>query len=163
MKFRATTIYCSAELSLQWPRPLARSWMRQYPHLFDRDDLRLVLNQPRYHFPEWFTAIHLFQRDGVQVLLEKYAYGNHDRKRRLLRKILSREQLAVLDEMRNSHQVQPPDLFVFAPDGRFWFAEAKGPQDRLRPKQLRSHEFIRKRLRVPVEVFQIRVHKVSAT
>jgi hypothetical protein len=108
-------------------------------------------------FPEWFTAIHLFQRDGALSLLEKYAYRNHDRKREILSGILSPDQLTILDNMRKTHQVQPPDLFVYTPDRRFWFAEAKGPGDRLSVKQIQSHRFIAEYFQVQVEVFKVRV------
>jgi len=72
----ARAILPSATRAL-WPQPLARRWRSEYPHIFDSDDLRLALAQPRNHFAEWFVAIHLFHRDGAYSLLEKYLYGNH--------------------------------------------------------------------------------------
>ena len=67
------------------------------------------------------------------------------------------EQLNILDEMVKTHGVQPPDLFVYTADRRFWFAEAKGPGDRLSAKQTQSHRFIEEHFQVQVEVFQVRV------
>ncbi len=157
MRTPVETIYCPPELRAEWPRPLAAVWKRQYPQVFGSDDLRLVLAQPRYHLPEWFTAIHLFHRKGALCLVQKYAYQNHLRKREVLRRLLSPDQLAALDEIRESQKVQPPDFFVFTRDGRFWFAEAKGPGDRLSARQVRSHCFVAERFGVPVEVFRIRI------
>jgi hypothetical protein len=150
-----TTIYYPPELRARWPR-VAQTWVQQYPQLFDRDDLRLVLSQPRYHVPEWFTAIHLFHRDGVRSLVEKYSYRNHGRKRDVLHRVLTGRQLEFLDGMVQTLKVQPPDLFVFGRSGNFRFAEAKGPGDRISHRQRESHRLIRQELGVPVEIFAVR-------
>lgn len=155
MQVHQTKIYYPPQLRAQWP-DLARLWARLYPRLFDEDDLRLVENQPSYHFPEWFAPIHIFHRDGALSLVEKYAHGNHSRKRDILRSVLMEDQLEFLDGMVNSQQVQPPDLFVYTPDGVFWFAEAKAPGDRLSEKQIDSHRLIVERLGVPVEIFHVK-------
>lgn len=70
--------------------PLADEWVRQYPQLFDADDLRQTIKQPAGHFCEWFVAIYLYHRHGALSLIEKYAYANHLRKVQMLEKLLSR-------------------------------------------------------------------------
>jgi len=55
-----------------------------------------------------------------------------------------------------------PDLLVFQPDhSGFWFAEVKGPGDRLRASQQESHEAIRRCLGVAVALITVRLHPGS--
>jgi hypothetical protein len=131
--------------------------MDQYPGLFDTDDLRLTRTQPRYHFNEWYAAIHILQVSGALSLIEKYTTPSaHPRKRRLLQQILSSRQGEILDEIVWDYRVNPPDLLVYSPDHeRFWFVEVKGPRDRLMKGQIRSHTALRRRLKVPVQVMDI--------
>lgn len=149
---------CPKSLKARWPDPLATDWLERYPHLFDADDYRCVTNQPTKHFWEWYAAIYLFKRDGAYSMVEKYdSKQEHAEKRARLASILSPEQLravrAVSDELWTPPKTQMPDLFVYMPDAsRFWFAEAKGPSDDVRPNQARSHEIIERELGVPVEV-----------
>jgi hypothetical protein len=57
-----------------------------------------------------------------------------------------------------AYAVQPPDLLVYMPKtSRYWFAEVKGPGDRLSTKQVRSHDAILRRLGVPVEIIEVRI------
>ena len=154
---RETTIYCSSVVKDLWPSPLADRWAAEYPQLFDVDDIRLTRLQTRYHFVEWFAAIHLFQRDGVRSLVEKYVFGTHPTKRILLGELLTEQQSDALREIRKSIGVQPPDLLLYAAGRLVGFAEVKGPGDRLREKQLESHRVIRRRLRVPVEIVTVKL------
>lgn len=154
-----TEIYYDPALRQQWPRSLARQWRRQYPHIFDDDDVRLTRRQPANHFAEWLAAIHLFQRDGVFSLVEKYIFATHPGKCRRMREI----QPGLLDTLRiiaRDLKVQPPDLLLYSPHGGLrGFAEAKGiPGDRprLSAKQVESHRLIRKQLNVPVETLIVR-------
>ena len=103
---RTTTLRCTSEIRRLWPRPLAKRWVQEYPDLFDQDDLRLAMNQPRNHFAEWFTAIHLFQRDGVLALVEKYAFQKHRRKLALYASLLNARERAVVEEVCGSFRVQ---------------------------------------------------------
>lgn len=152
----ATTIYFTPELRAQWPSPLAEQWASAYPALFDENDLQNTRLQPRNHFCEWFAAIHLFHRDGLYSLVEKYLFTGHARKTSLLNRLLSDSQLTILHDIHTLLRSQPPDLLVFTPDlTRFWFAEIKGPGDKIRPRQLQSHAAIQKRLRVPVELITV--------
>lgn len=143
-----------------WPRPLASLWRRLYPQLFDADDLRLSSTQPRNHFNEWFAAIHLFHRDGAHSLVEKYVHARHKKKVAQLPRIISKVKRVILDDIQAEFHVQLPDLLVFVPGiARFWFAEAKGPGDRLSAKQIQSHRAIIRRVGVPVEIIEVKVKR----
>lgn len=151
-----TTIYFSRALRDRWPVPLAEEWRASYPGLFDDDDLRLVRKQPQNHFCEWLAAVFLSHRDGVYCLVEKYAYQNHARKVKLLNELLSSQEREFLRTLVKMAGVQPPDLFLFRPDhSAYWFAEVKGPGDRLTDRQRASHQQITVRLGVPVELIVV--------
>ncbi len=174
-----TTIYCPRVLPKLWrtslpeePPQLARQWYEQYPEIFDDDDLAHVVNQaPRgYHFYEWYSAIHLFQRDGSRSLVEKYdSYENHrlnQRRRGHRRKVAEYERVVpetqkqMLHEICSEFRVQLPDLLVLPADGTsFSFAEVKGATDGTlnREDQRGMRDAIRERLRVPVEVIKVRL------
>ena len=85
-------------------------------------------------------------------------YQNHPAKVARLAALLSERERKTLDAIREAHAVQPPDLFVFVPKTtRYWFAEVKGPGDRLSPKQIRSHDAITRELGVPVEIIEVKI------
>jgi len=154
---RETAIHFSKQMRDRWPMPLASEWHAMYPDLFDDDDLRLALSQPRKHFYEWLSAIHLFQRDGALSLVEKYGYGNHARKVERLNSILGDDGAAFVRSLRPLRKVQPPDLFVYVPGSmRFWFAEVKGPTDSLMPKQTESHGQLADRFGTEIEIITVR-------
>ena len=157
---RETTIHCSSAVKDLWPSPLAKRWAAEYPQLFDDDDVRLTRFQAKYHFVEWFAAIHIFQRDGVRSLVEKYTFGTHPLKRARLDTLLTEQQSGALHEIRKSIGVQPPDLLLYDAGSLIGFAEVKGPGDLLREKQLESHRMIRRRLRVPVEIVNVKLVSV---
>ena len=160
MTANSSTIYCPSALRARWPKGLAPIWRAMYPDVFDDDDLRITRKQPRNHFAEWFTAIHIYHRYGALSLIEKYRYRNHPRKAALIGKILSSKELQVLDDVSSDCATQAPDLLVYSPDSRdFWFAEAKGPRDRLSEEQQASHAAIRRRLKVRVAVFNVAVRE----
>jgi hypothetical protein len=153
-----TTIYCTKAIRDLWPNPLASQWLQQYPDVFDKDDLRLAVKQPRNHFCEWFAAIHLFHREGARSLVEKYVYQNHPAKVARMVTLLSGPERKTLEEIRTAYAVQPPDLLVFVPNTRrYWIAEVKGPGDRLSDKLNRSHDAIVRELGVPVEIIEVRI------
>jgi hypothetical protein len=156
------TLYYPPELKNQWPKPLAHGWLRQYPQIFDADDLRQTVEQSRAHFGEWFVAIHLYKSLGALSLLEKYCYHNHARKVRILDEVLSPPDCRFIRSFRAEFGVQPPDLFVYMPDtGHFWFVEVKGT-DRLSNLQAESHVAIRKRFGVDVQIFHVRPIRAGA-
>lgn len=152
------SIACPRSLRERWPDPLAEEWLEQYPQLFDAEDLRMTRTQPTLHFWEWFAAIHILERDGAYSLVEKYVYKNHKRKLARVAEVMTADQEAAL--LRICDGVEPPDLFVYRPGTHeFWFAEAKGPTDRLRPNQAASHRAIERELGVPVEVLYFKLAK----
>jgi VRR-NUC domain len=160
---KRTIIYFNPELRGLWPSPLAAQWASQYPQLFDRDDLRITRLQPKNHFAEWFSAIYLFHTHGVLSLVEKYVYSTHPRKRAVLDELFTESQRKVLADIRTQLGVQLPDLLVFSRDrSRFWFAEVKGPGDRLREVQWRSHAEIVRRLGVPVELITVTLTETAS-
>ena len=72
--------------------------------------------------------------------------------------LLSERERKTLDAIRAAYAVQPPDLFAFVPKtSRYWFAEVKGPGDRLSTKQVQSHDAITKELGVPVEIIEVTI------
>jgi hypothetical protein len=141
-----------------WPSPLAEQWAALYPDLFDAEDVHLTRSQPKNHFAEWFAAIHLFQRDGLLSLVEKYLFKGHPRKQTLLNQLLTPARQSALREISNQCGVQPPDLLVYTSGlSAVGFAEVKGPGDRLRDAQRVSHRVIEHRLELPVEVIVVRI------
>ena len=152
-----TTLHCPTALRSQWPA-LATAWRAQYPMIFDEDDLRQTRKQGPKHFVEWFTAIHIFHRDGVCSLVEKYGYANHERKNRIVEELLPEKVAGVVRTWRTKTGAQPPDLLVYSPTepSRFWFVEVKGPRDRMRPKQAASHRRLTRELGVRVEIVKIK-------
>ncbi len=54
---------------------LARSWAERFPQLFGEADLRIALNQPRYHFYEWLTAVRLFSDHGYLIVPKIASHG----------------------------------------------------------------------------------------
>jgi hypothetical protein len=152
-----TTVYFTSELRAQWPSQLVERWSKECPDIFDEEHIRNTKLQPRNHVNEWFAAVSLFRSRGALSLVEKYLFANHSRKVALLEKILNPAQLTALREIHKRLGIQPPDLLVFLPDfSRFWFAEVKGPGDRIRPAQRESHEAIRRELGVPVQQIAVR-------
>jgi len=148
-------IGCPKSLRALWPDPLAAQWREQYPQLFDADDYRCTRKQPTKHFWEWYAAIHLYEREGAYSLVEKYDCKNHPLKTARLASVLTARQSEFVNRIYYDHHTQVPDLFVYMPGThRFWFAEAKGPTDRLRPNQVRGHEAIERELGVPVEILR---------
>lgn len=151
---RDTEIFYSTALRARWPHALAREWFESYPELFEEQDLALTVTQPDKHFFEWLAAVCLFHRDGVHALVEKYGFANHPRKVRLVDELLG-SRAEVVRGLYSQHGVQPPDLLVFAPDmSRYWFAEAKGPDDRVRDSQETSHRILQDSLGVDIEVIR---------
>ncbi len=148
------TLHYTRDLRAAWPHPLVELWHRSYPQLFDDDDVRLTRRQPNYHFVEWLAAIHLFHMHGAHSLLKKYAFTSHARKCSVIDRVLGPAQRQFLQRKLEG---QAPDLFVFYPDAsEFWFAEVKGPRDRLTTSQLRNHAVLRRRFGVRVDVVQLK-------
>ena len=112
---------------------LVRILARQYPKIFDKDDIRITKKQPNYHFFEWLAAVIIYNSMGYLSLIEKYEFQNHERKQKILRKLMTNEQIAQL----YVPGAQCPDLLVYSPDYKDWFFyEVKGSRDKLRKAQI---------------------------
>jgi len=152
-----TIIYCSKRVKSLWPSPLAQRWKAEYPQLFDRDDVRLARNQPTNHFVEWFAAIHLFQRDGVLSLVEKYVFRTHPKKQQLLSDLLRPEDIDALRDISRSTGAQLPDLMLHEAGRLVGFAEVKGPRDRLSTKQKQTHQALKRHFGVATEILNVKL------
>jgi len=151
-------IWCPRSLRVKWPDPLAGEWLEQYPQLFDADDYRCTRRQAHKHFWEWYAAVHVFEREGACALVEKYDCENHPVKAERLAGVLSTSQIAFVKSIYYDYHTQVPDLFCYVPStGRFWFAEVKGPTNRLRPNQIAGHEALRREFGVPVEILRFKL------
>src|SRR3989344_7732633 len=131
---------------------LQKIWHKQFRKIFDKDDLRIALTQPRYHFGEWFVAIH-YANKGYKVLVEKYLYRNHSRKFKIISRFFTPQQIGILKYPNPRHQ--SPDLFVYR-DKKFFFVEVKLGKDRLRRSQKNCFKNIEKKLRCEVKVFYLK-------
>jgi hypothetical protein len=150
-------IRCPRSLRARWPDPLAGEWLERYPQIFDLDDYRCTRRQAHKHFWEWYAAVHIFEREGACSLVEKYDCANHPVKADRLAGVLSASQIAFVKSIYYDYHTQVPDLFCYVPSsGRFWFAEAKGPTDRLRPNQLAGHEALKREFGVAVEILRFK-------
>jgi len=128
------TFPVSNDLYASWVAgQLPKKWQKKYPELFDKEDLRLALAQPTYHFVEWIAAIHLFA-SGYLSLVEQYIYKPHKRKFDIIKKYIGESGLEFLRRKNKEMGAQPPDLFVYKGD-EFFFVEVKSASDKIRSKQ----------------------------
>jgi VRR-NUC domain len=173
-----TTIWCPRVLPELWKQSadgelpeLAKQWRLQYPGLFDDDDVDHIKHQTQrgYHFSEWYSAIHIFQRDGALSLVEKYdAYEihhsnqlrqKHQRKVAEFERVVPQAQRDLMHEICAEFHVGPPDLFVLPANGQpFYFVEVKGANDGTftREDQRGVREAIRQ-MGIRVEVIKVRL------
>ncbi len=150
-------------LYLAWKRgKLHYKWFRQHRNTFDEDDLRIVRNQHSNgnHFGEWFTAIHYAEK-GHGVLVEKYMYGNHSRKRAVVSEIFGDRGLNLLRKWRRLYHCQPPDLLVFK-GSRYFFVEVKRGRDFVRDCQKAYFKNIERVFGCPVVIVDLKILAVKA-
>jgi hypothetical protein len=115
---------------------LARGWAERFPQLFGEADLRIALNQPRYHFYEWLTAVRLFSDHGYLSLIEKYHFKRHSEAYARFKQLVHPEIVELLSGGGPGPRTQGPDLLTFHPDSGVWFfVEVKGPGDYVRDSQ----------------------------
>jgi hypothetical protein len=173
-----TTIYCTQAILDQWKVPddegkplLAQQWQRHYPQLFDDEDFENVKVQALmgFHFAEWYTTIHLFQRNGARSLIERYdAYElhasnqlrqNHQSKVREFERIVPEAQRETMHDICGRLHVGAPDLFVIELDGSFRFAEVKGPNDgsKNRQPQVDFRKEVWEDLGIPTELVEVKI------
>ena len=127
---------------------LQKIWHKQFRGIFDEDDLRISLTQPRYHFGEWFVAIH-YAKKGYKVLVEKYLlYKSHPKKYSLITQILNQKQIEFIQNYKPRHQ--PPDLLVYSDTAKKFFVEVKRGNDILNESQKRFFNEIEKKTGIDV-------------
>lgn len=141
---------------------LREEWAYRYPQLFDEDDLRIARAQPDYHFYEWYSAVHIFEKHGFFSLVEQYQFLSHKRKQLVIKQLMS----PALVQFIAGGSTQAPDLVVYSPDFRKWdFYEVKGPNDRVSARQkdhfshletISGHEVHILKLRQRIEVDKAR-------
>lgn len=151
MKTFGSILYTEEQRSQFCTGDLQSEWAKQYPEIFDTDDIRLAKRQPKYHFYEWLAAILVFNTTGYPSLIEKWGCRNHARKETVLSKLLKPE---VIERIRKEHT---PDLLCHAIDySDFFFVEVKGHADRLRPKQVASISLLEELSGKPVYLLEIK-------
>ena len=145
------TRWCAGELHDRWAR--------EYPSLFDIDDLRLAEKRhgERRHFWEWYGAILLHHMTGYSCLLAKYECKNHLWKVREVERVLPKEILSICRDREVHGRAQAPDLLMYAPDytDRF-FCEVKGPGDSLRDAQIQKFEALGRSSGKPIWLLRLR-------
>jgi len=140
---------------------LWKTWHREYPEIFDADDLRLAQGQASlgYHFYEWFAAIQLFEGLGYLSLVEKYQFKRHKRKYEVFSERIqsSTETLDLIKRRRDFGNVQLPDLFVYRKEdlSDWFFCEIKGAGDRMRSSQEKFFRQLSQSCRRPVVSIQV--------
>ncbi len=83
-----------------------------YPQLFDLDDdLRLAHTQPDMYCKNWFAAIDLFERRGLQSIQAMYEMPNHVRKHTVFRNLMPETVCAFLEG--RDRELGPPSLLTF--------------------------------------------------
>ena len=123
------------ELLEEWKRgKLYKEWADKYPETFDEIDINLAKSQPKYHFGEWFVAVH-YAQEGFKSLLEKVGCQNHERKNKIIAQYLDFEKLMKIPKL--------PDLFVYK-NNDFFFVEVKKENDSLGDEQAKCFEKIEK-------------------
>lgn len=145
------TLFYNPDLLKQWrAKALQQEWYKMYKGIFDEDDLRIALSQPRYHFGEWFVAIHYAEKK-YSVLVEKYIYKNHPHKFKIISRYFSPEQISIF----RLPQFKLPDLFVYRGE-EFFFVEVKRDSDRLGKGQNDYFQKLEKKLNCKVQVVYLK-------
>lgn len=152
---KVSTVQFDPNLRKEWlAGKLPKKWKKEYPELFDEDDLRIALTQPQYHLYEWLVAIHFYKR-GFKVLVEQYIYKTHRRKLRILSEIIGEKGLLFLIKASRDLKSQPPDLFVYK-GHRFFFVEVKAPKDKLQKTQEKLFKNIENKFKSEVVVLNLK-------
>jgi len=138
---------------------LSREWAKQFPQLFDADDLALASTQGHlgFHFVEWLGAIKLLELTGCLSLVSKYEFSKHRRKQEIVRGLLPDPVLALIRDHTRFGRTQCPDLLAYLPDYTDWFfCEVKGAGDRLGERQQRYFEELARVSGKPVRLLRFK-------
>lgn len=149
----APLFYCPEQKERFKSGELPKEWKRQFPKIFDQDDLRLTESQRKLHFFEWLGAIVIFQDTGHLSLVEKYEFERHIRKTELAARILPKNVFALIKQKG----AQCPDLLVYSNDLRDWFfCEIKGDKDDLSDAQRSYFGQLSRASNKPVKVLRFK-------
>lgn len=113
---------------------LWQQWSKEYPQIFDEKDQEFAgkFAYDGRGFYEWLAAVTMYETKGYLSLVDYYQFKTHARKNRLFQQFVGPNGVALA---RSTHTYFP-DLLVYKPDLTDWyFVEAKGPGDFLRPSQ----------------------------
>jgi len=114
-----------------------KKWIIDYPMIFDEKDQQYLRSQSQYGYLLFgsLTAIFIYNSTGYIPVFGSYFNKGHVRKRKIVKSIVSPATWDLLENMKE-WECQPPDVFAYAPDeSDYFFCEAKGPGDKIRPKQ----------------------------
>ena len=154
-EFREETATYDPGLRERWNSgELPRRWRRAYPGVFDDQDLRVALSQPRYHFFEWLGALHYHEK-GYSVLVGKYFLQRNERRLKKLLQVLN-EGDPSFRSFRTALSALPPDLLIYGKRRRFFFVEVKGPRDRMSDRQRQAFRAIAQRFSTEVRILKFR-------
>ena len=121
-----------------------------------------LINQPTYHFGEYFTLRHFRQMGWNGFVfysfydrcLPKYQAGHQK-----LVEIFTQEQLKTFQSARNhtgdSKKKGDPDVFLYKTDGSTCFLEVKKKGDTIKPEQLECLAQIRKIFKAEVGIVHV--------
>jgi hypothetical protein len=141
---------------------LPRKWYKEYPSIFDEDDLRLAFSRPTYHFFEWLGAICLYQRSGYLSLIEQYQFKNHKHKQAILSRLNFPGLKKAMEYQLRINKTQAPDLLVYKPDYSDWFfCEVKGRDDPLSQQQRNHFTVLSEISGKPIYLIIFKVSKIS--
>ncbi len=159
-----TLPYLKGERKLWRKRLLQGEWFREYPELFDCDDLKLAMRRDKksYEFGEWLTAIHFWNK-GFHVLLPKYTHKANEVKYQKAVDLLGKKDVKKLARPGR------PDLLAYKDKEHLVFVEVKVEGDRVsrtqRKMMRRIAKYFGKDRHVQIFVYHVRagVRKRIAT
>lgn len=121
----------------------------------------IVLNQPAYHFGEYFVLRHYSQRGWKGFV--HYAIGEwepgiqrYDKGRAKVEELFAGVRLDKIREVRRGLSSGEPDLFLYNDVGEALFIEVKKQSDRIKPEQLQCLAQIRTILQARVGIVYLR-------
>ena len=147
----------------EWVSGRRERWLPESPP-------KHVVNQPRYHFAEYFVLAYFRSRGWRGHRF--YALGEWEPAnpkliagRADIKRLFPAEQLAVFNRARavagRADGTGEPDLFLFREDGATMFVEVKKDKDRLAHAQIECLEQIRSLLGSQVCIAHLRKGKAS--
>lgn len=132
---------------------LWQSWAAQYPMLFDENDIENAAQHASrgYYFHEWLAAILVFHTTGFYSLVDHYQFAPHARKNEIFKRLVGDD----VAELARKTSTYCPDLLVYSPDFSQWyFAEVKGPTDKLRENQVNFFNKLQNLTKKPIYTIQ---------